>query len=170
MQWDQDHINYNQLFQEYKQHVYQSAYTILRNEEDAQDIVQETFITVLEKLHTLRNLKKFRAWICRIAVNLAINRYRKKRKEMFVEDESNMIYLTKDPIDVNTIEETVEANERNRVLKEKIEHLKDEYREIIDLYYYEDLSYKEIGQFLDINIGAVKSRLHRAKMQLRKVI
>lgn len=170
MQWNHDSIDYDRLFQEYKQAVYQSAYGILKNEEDAQDIVQEVFITVFEKLHTLRNTKKFRAWVCRIAANLAIDRYRKKQKELLIEDEGNIIYLIRYQTDENIIEKTVEESERNRVLKEKIHDLRDAYREIIDLYYYEELSYKEIGQLLDINIGAVKSRLYRAKMQLRKKV
>lgn len=169
MEYNYENTKYEYLFTKYKNYVYQSVYGILKNGEDAEDVVQETYIVSYKRRMSLRDTQKFKFWIRRIAVNLAIDKYRKKKREILME-EGKIFYLKDQLLPVDTTVKTVEEKEQHRYLMEKIYDLKEEYREVIELYYFNELSYREIGERLDINLAAVKSRLYRAKGKLRQHI
>lgn len=154
------------LFDSYKSKVYKIAYYILKNEDDAKEILQEAFIKAFDKIDTLKEYSSFEGWIVRIAFNLAIERYNKNKKEILVDDHDRIISFFTPGI-TETPEGLLLSKESQEHIRDEIRNLKSYYREVILLYYYAELNYEEISELLNVNIGTVKSRLFRAKEQLR---
>ncbi|MEJ8554631.1 RNA polymerase sigma factor [Tepidibacter sp. Z1-5] len=166
----QDEVElYKILFETYNKKVYRVAYYILKNEEDAKDIVQDTFIQAFNKIDTLKDKDKdkFESWICTIAANLSKAQYNKRKKELLVEDDSKIIPFLCDDTDLDLPENILENKELNSYILEQINSLDSHYRQVLILYYYLEQSYEEISKSLDISIGTVKSRLHRAKSLIK---
>lgn len=157
------------LYDTYKEKVYRIAYYILGNEHDAKDVVQDTFITVYNKIDQLKDYEKISSWICVIASNLAKSKYNKKKKETLVEND-RVISLIDPTSCFNIPEELLLQKEFKEYLLKQMNELQHHYRELLVLYYYGGLSYEEISQVLNENIGTVKSRLFRAKKILKKTI
>ncbi|MEW9122657.1 MAG: sigma-70 family RNA polymerase sigma factor [Thermotaleaceae bacterium] len=161
------HSLHRVLFETYKYRVYKTAYFIMKNEDDAKDIVQDAFITAFSKLEQLREKDKFGSWICTIACNLAKDKYNKKKKEICMEDEEQIFLQGREYVSLNLPEEILEKKELNAHIREQIQGLKHHYSEILYLYYYCDMSYEEISIALNLNLGTVKTRLFRAKKLLK---
>ncbi|QZY54909.1 RNA polymerase sigma factor [Crassaminicella profunda] len=158
------------LFDTYKDKVYRIAYYILKNEQDAKDVVQDTFITVYDRIHQLKNFDKIESWICVIASNTAKGKYNKKKKETLIDDDNKIIPFIKNNEDMNIPEELLMEKEFRSYLWEQINFLKNQYRETLILYYYGGLSYEEISEVTNTSLGTVKSRLYRAKENLKERI
>lgn len=156
------------LFDTYKNKVYRIAYYILKNEQDAKDVVQDTFITVYDRINQLKNLDKIESWICVIASNLAKGKYNKKKKEKLIDDDNKIIPFIKNNEGMNIPEELLVEKEFREYLWEQISCLKNQYKETIILYYYGGLSYEEISTVTNTNLGTVKSRLYRGKEELKQ--
>ena len=140
------------LIREYTPNLYRLAYGILHNRDDAEDAVCETILKAYEKLHTLRKAECLRAWIMQIAANEAKRIYARNKKNTSVENmEDYMPAFTDDYHELWDI-----VMEMDLV-----------YREVVILYFYEQLSIKEIAKALRIPEGTVKSRLSRGKSQLK---
>lgn len=164
----QDEVElYKILFETYNKKVYRVAYYILKNEEDAKDIVQDAFIQAFSKIDTLTDKGKFESWICTIAANLSKNQYNKKKKELLVEDDSKIIPFLYNDTDLDLPENILENRELNKYILEQINSLDSHYKQVLILYYYLEQSYDEISKSLDISIGTVKSRLYRAKSLIK---
>ncbi len=126
----------------------------------AEDIVQETFIKVYQKYHTFNNHSQEKTWIMSIAINTCKNYMRgswlsKVKTGVFLESTS-----------LTNIEEDVLQEEKERELLEKVMQLKVKYREVILLYYYQEVGVKDIAEILNIKEGSVRVRLQRARQQL----
>lgn len=162
---------YDILFQTYAPIVYKTAFFILKQEQDAEEIVQETFLIAFKKLHTLRDQKKFKQWVCTIACNLSKKRYRKKKKEVLFETTDKIVALSRKLKD-ETYEpgQLLQNKEAKRLIMHELDRLDPIFREVIVLYYYHQFTYEEIAEMLEINIGTVKSRLSRGKRKLMKHI
>ena len=135
---------------------YRLAYSYVRNEPDAMDIVQEAACKAIYKSNTLRNPDYVREWICRIVINEAYNILRKKQKEISGEE----LWETKDSA-------AGAADNEDAALQEAIHQLKKEEQTIIYLRYYEDRQLEEIADITGENLNTVKSRLYRAMNKLR---
>ncbi len=147
-----DNETFSGLIREYTPALYRLAYGILSNREDAEDVVSESVLKAYEKLHTLRKAECFRAWIMQIAVNEARRTYGRKKRYTAVED----------------VEEYMPAFEDEyHELWDVVMKLDMGYRETVILYFYEQLSIREIARILHVAEGTVKSRLSRAKKQLK---
>lgn len=133
--------------------LYRLAYGIVHDREGAEDVVGESVLKAYEKLHTLRDPARFRAWIMQITVNEARRSYAKNKRIASVEDVEAYLPAFCD-----------EYHE----LWDVVTGLETAYREVIILYFYEQLTIKEIGSILHIPEGTVKSRLSRAKNKLRE--
>ena len=157
------------LFETYRSKVYKTAYYIVKNEDDAKDIVQDTFVIAFSKLEQLRDKDKFEPWICTIACNLAKDKYNKNKREICLADEDQILASSHDnsKFSFELPEDVLEKKEFNAHIREQILGLKRHYSEVLYLYYYYDLSYEEISKALNINIGTVKTRLFRAKHILK---
>jgi len=162
-----DLSSFEKLFYLLKDDIYNVAFRVLGNHQDAEDITQETFIRIWLNLRNFRMESSFRTWVYRITVNLCYDLMEKRRRislaeepvESFKElstDENPLLLLTE------------------RELKEKIEEvfnvIPPESRLILTLREIEELPYKEIAEILNCSVGAAKMRAHRARVEFKKLI
>lgn len=148
-----DKETFAKLIWEYTPNLYRLAFGILHNREDAEDAVSESVLKAYEKLHTLRKKESFRPWIMQITANEAKRIYGRNKKSAPVE---------------NMEEYMPQFQDEYHELWDVVMKLDIVYREAIILYFYEQLSIKEIGEVLHVPEGTVKSRLSRGKKQLKE--
>lgn len=157
---------FEMLYDKYFDKVYKSTRLITQNDSMAEDACQEAFIAAFNTFGRLKDIKKFPAWLAAIASNKAIDMIRKNSK-IYCSDKLNNVRQSlsrEDPIDL-----IVDRENKLRIIN-AINKLGLKYREVAILKYYYDLSDKEIGEALGISVSAVKSRLHRAKILLKKLL
>lgn len=161
---------FSQIVKKYQNMVFKYVYYQFNNYDEALDITQDIFITVMEALQTFRQESKFSTWLYSIMVNHCKN-YRKKSnrystvslKVMKGEDEIDLQLqdLRENPEDRIVNEDSL------RIIKEEIEKLPDDFREILTLRDIDGLSYNEISDILGINLSNVKVRIHRGREYLK---
>ncbi|WP_186580114.1 RNA polymerase sigma factor [Aquibacillus kalidii] len=159
------------IYEMFYNRVYRDAYFMTKDPYLAQDILQDTFIKAYSQIHNLKDKDKIGAWLSTIATRTAIDHIRKQNiwngipKGDLLEEEK---YIVKEIS--STVEENVESHFVQEAVIEKILELKSEYREVILLKYIHELKEKDIAKWLNLKDGTVKSRLHRAKKELRNQI
>jgi RNA polymerase sigma-70 factor, ECF subfamily len=164
---------FNELVNTYSRKIFRLAKHITQNDEDAEDVLQETFLKAFEHLGNFQGQSKFYTWIVRIAVNESLMKLRKRKSDRTV------------PLDepVDTGEDTVvreiavwdenpeqkySREELGQILDEAVESLRPAFRTVFVLRDIEELSTEETAEALGISVPAVKSRLLRARLQLRE--
>lgn len=163
------------LVEKYKRMVHRLAMQITKNHEDANDVMQETFIKVYQSIHTFRQEAAFETWVYRIAVNEALNfvKRRERRRESSLEttDESefNTETLRKAEINNNPEIQAEKAELRHWVTK-AVNSLSFKHRIVVILHELEGLTHAEIASILNCSEGTVRSRLHYARKQLRSLL
>jgi len=151
------------LFQKYKNLVYKTAYLMLGDADEAEDVLQEVFIQVHKSLHTFQPTKgAFTTWLHRVTVNRCLNRRRKRRFSFLSLDESSPSSVTSrwPSSESRTVEE--------EAVRQAVSRLSEKQQAVVILRYYWELAYSEIAYILDIPLGTVKSRLNLALRTLRK--
>jgi RNA polymerase sigma-70 factor (ECF subfamily) len=150
-----------ELYRLYAGGMFNTAFRILKHEEDAKDVLQESFIEVFRKLDTYREESSFGSWFKRIVINKSLNQLRQKRRIVFEEE----------------LEDRVEEEEKPyrfdyevKDVKRAMNGLPDGYKLVFDLYMFEGLSHKEIAQELKISEATSKSQLSRSKVKLRELL
>ncbi len=164
----------SKLVNKYSERIFNLALRILRNREEAEDVLQETFITVLEKLHSFDGRSSFFTWIYRIATNASLMRLRKKKLVFqqisddpdFQESVESRVFVdwSQDP-SLNIFD-----RETKKKLDAAINELSDIYRSVFILRDIEGLSIKETSAILNITEENVKIRLRRARQYLRDIL
>lgn len=161
-----------EIIQRYTHKVYNLAIRITRNVEDAEEILQDVFVTVYRKLDRFEGKSAFSSWLYRITVNTAFMKLRKRKQSAAIslEDVSANIKETwvgrrSEEADVDFISS---RHELRALLEEAISKLPEEYRLIFIMRDMDGLSNQEVGEILDLSVPAVKSRLHRSRLMLRK--
>ncbi len=165
---DGDQKAFAKLLSRYRQSVFHAILKMVRNREDAEDLTLEAFGKAFNKLSSYTPNYAFSTWLFKIAINNCIDYMRKKRLHTLSLDEpieagskqdfSEMVRSnTRDP------EAEMIREQRVDVLRQIIGGLNDKYRLMVELRYYEQLSYEEIANELDIPLGTVKAQLFRAK-------
>ena len=151
------------LYKLYSRAMFNVAFRIIGREEDAEDALQEAFISGFRNLESYRGDAAFGAWIKRIVVNKAINMVKKKRFESIPDD---------DRWDVPADNENVEYKEELTVerVKHAIAQLPDGYRSVLTLYLLEGYDHQEIAEIMEISESTSKSQLNRAKVKLRELL
>jgi RNA polymerase sigma-70 factor (ECF subfamily) len=129
------------------------------NPETAEDIFQDTWLTVIRRIHTLKKIDAFSTWLYRIARNKVYQQLRRKKK--LSELDQNIAVPNNTENDVFSPEDAAKVH---RCLKE----LLPEYREVLMLRFLEQMSYEQISQVINCKLGTVKSRIHYAKLALKK--
>lgn len=162
---------FNVLFSRYQSQVFNIAYSMLSDREDASDAAQEVFVKVYRSIQSFNEKSSFTTWLYRITANtcsdflrkrqrsgniMSINSYTDEDKEFDIEDESA------------SVERGIELSERQAAVRKAISELKDEHRIIITLCDIEGLGYDKISEILKIPPGTVKSRINRARSALKK--
>ena len=164
---------YGQLVRRYQNKIFRLAQHITQNREDAEDVLQETFLKAYEHLDQFQGNSRFYTWIVRIAVNQALMKLRRRRNDKSVSMDET-IDTGEDTI-VREIaaweenpEERLSRGELGDILDKAIEELDAPYRSVFVLRDIEELSTEETAEALGLSVPAVKSRLLRARLQLRE--
>lgn len=134
--------------------------------DDAEDVAQEAFVQAYVKLRTFAGGSAFYTWLYRIAVNAAISRRRRRREQTALSPRDE---LGLEPLDGGErADERLLREERAVQVQRALGRLSDEHRTILVLREIEDCDYDEIAQILELPVGTVRSRLHRARLQLKE--
>ncbi len=150
---------YRLLVAKYQIPVYNLLLRMVHDRDDAKELTQEVFVKAYEALPSFRFEYRFFSWLYRIAINLALSHIKKQRQYVGLEQIKNFA------------EETNEKDTENENhLKMAVEKLKDKYKTVIVLKYYQQLSYKEVAVVLDISEKKVRSRLYDARMQIKEML
>ena len=163
---------FSDLVSHYDRRIFRMAKQITQNDDDAEDVLQETFLKAYTHLDDFQGNSKFYTWLVRIAVNEALMKLRKRRSDRTVpldepidtgEDEvvREIAVWDQNP------EDTYSQEELARILDEAVQSLKPAYRTVFILRDIEEMSIEETAEALGLSISAVKSRLLRARLQLR---
>lgn len=154
------------LVNEHQRYVYNLAFRVVRDENEALDLTQETFVRAWTALPNFKGQSQFRTWLYRIVTNLCYNRLPNLRRSL--NDLGDDVMEDLPEADFNGPAHELESNETRRHLHQAIEHLDENYRLLITLRYQNELSYDEIASTLNLPLGTVKTGIFRAKEQLRR--
>jgi RNA polymerase sigma factor (sigma-70 family) len=167
-----DQKAYKALFEMYRQAIFHIAVKIVRNPEEANDLVQETFIRAFGSLKTYDCHYRFSTWLYKIAANCSIDFLRKRKIDALsldrpIETKDGEVQMEVPDNSYNP-ERDLHEKERSFGIEEAIESLPEKYREVIILRHKEDQSYEEIAKALHVPVGTVKARIFRARELLKK--
>jgi RNA polymerase sigma-70 factor, ECF subfamily len=166
-----DRRAFGRLVDQHKRSVYGLCFRILRHPEDARDAAQEAFVRAYAALGTFDPSQPFAPWLLRIARNhcLDLARRRGLRPQevgLDADPEDGGVPEPADPA-ATRADDALEQQEQERLVLKAVSGLPPNYREVVELFHVEHLSYKEIAQSLDVPIGTVMTWLHRARARLR---
>src|SRR5579871_3105725 len=164
---------FNQLVSHYSRKIYRLAKHITQSDEDAEDVLQETFMKAFEHLGDFQGQSKFYTWIVRIAVNESLMKLRKRKSDRTVPldepvDTGDDTMVREIAVWEENPEQKYSREELGKILDEAVESLRPAFRTVFVLRDIEELSTEETAEALGISIPAVKSRLLRARLQLRE--
>jgi RNA polymerase sigma-70 factor, ECF subfamily len=169
---------FQQIVEDNYQRVYNVIFRMLDDREEAEDLTQDTFVNAYRAYDGFRHESQVYTWLYRIAVNLTKNRLdRRKRRRASeavsldapVEVEEDALVRQVEDLR-HTPDRSAQNTELERVLAGEVSGLRPEYREVVILRDYEDLSYEQIARVVGCSVQAVKSRLFRARSVLRKTL
>ena len=151
---------FGMLVLKYQGRLFNTFLHVTRSREEAEDVLQEAFVQAFVKLDSFQGNSAFYTWLYRIAFNISISRKRKKKPEASVDHQREVAGT--EPMDL------VLREERANQLHQAMTALHDEHRAVLTLREMEGFCYDTIGEILDLPAGTVRSRLHRARMQLHE--
>ena len=161
-----DHDAFAALVDEHQRYVYNLALRIVKDENEALDLTQETFVRAWTALPNFKGQSQFRTWLYRIVTNLCYNRLPNLRRSL--NDLGDDVMEDIPETNFNTPAQEFESNEIRQHLYRAIDSLDANYKILITLRYQNELSYDEIAVTLNLPLGTVKTGIFRAKEQLRK--
>src|SRR5258708_18167127 len=165
-------IAFGELFSRYKRRIFHLAQRIMRNHEDAEDVVQEAFQLAFVHLHDFKGGARFSTWLSRIAINVALMKLRKKARKVEVSidehSESDDMPFRDAVTDLApNPEQDCLRQERSQILREALAELRPNARRVLELYELEGHSMKEIAEGMGISVAAVKARIFHARPKIR---
>jgi RNA polymerase sigma-70 factor (ECF subfamily) len=158
-------IAMNLLIEKYRQPLFRHALYILRDQDEAYDVVQETYIRAIRESRIFDPEFRMKAWLFRVTKNLCLNQVRNTTRRAAI--------LQANPQPDRQESEQWQKmfeGEQEILMMETLDKLSDDHREILVLRYYDELSYAEIAQVLDIKLGTVMSRLSRARQKIQEIL
>ncbi|HVC91876.1 MAG TPA: sigma-70 family RNA polymerase sigma factor [Acidobacteriaceae bacterium] len=166
---------FHELIRPYEKGIYWAAYSILRNQGDVEEVTQEALLKVFEHLDQLRSDTKFKSWLMRIVMNEARMRRRKNHDNLFESIEEQAVeteegdFMPRQYADWREVpSEALDKKETRTAVRDALESLPQMYREVLFLREVQQLSVEEVSGILSISIAAVKTRSHRARLQMRE--
>ena len=167
-----DQLAFEELLSRYSSKVFSLASRLTRNNEDAEEVLQDVFVTVHRKIAGFEGKSSFSSWLYRVTVNAAFMKLRKRRQDPAVplEDivqQSYPVAALKSPESTYVDSQTI-RNEMLEALEVAIRKLPDDYRPVFVLRDVDGLTSREVGRILNLTVPAVKSRLHRSRLMLRR--
>ncbi len=167
-----DTAAFGQLVRRYQDRLFNTVFRLVNNAEDAQDVVQEAFLNAYLSLDSFKGQAEFFTWLFRIAHNTAISLKRKQRVTLSLsagrDGEPGL-----EPLDESDLSEPthgLERAEEARRIQAALGRLTPEHRTVLVLKEMEGLKYEEMAEVLQVPIGTIRSRLHRARVELRAVL
>jgi RNA polymerase sigma-70 factor (ECF subfamily) len=160
------------LLSRYKSCIHSYIYFIVRNRDLTEDIFQETFVKVIMTIKQGRYTEtgKFKAWITRIAHNLIIDYFRQERSENTISnDEAEIDLFNNIKLCDGTIEDHLVRRQVLMDVKKLVSHLPDSQREVLEMRYYQDLSFKEIAEITGVSINTALGRMRYAILNMRRM-
>jgi len=167
-----NNLAFDILLERHKQSVYSYIYFTVRNRELAEDIFQETFIKAIVTIKQGRYTEsgKFRAWISRIAHNLIIDHFRQEKNENTISNDEAPVDLLNNPsLCDGTIEDEIVRIQITSDIRRLISFLPDSQREVLEMRYYQDLSFKEIAEQTGVSINTALGRMRYAILNIRRM-
>ncbi len=169
----QGHVEaFGELVRRYQDRLYNALFRFLGNSEDARDVAQEAFLSAFRNLKKFRGRSQFFTWLYRIAWNHALD-LKRRAKNSWALPEAEGSAHPNEPQDRSVSASPdwhLQRREEDERLQQALAKLSDEYRLVLILREMDELSYEEIAEVLDIPIGTVRSRLHRARLELRQLL
>jgi RNA polymerase sigma factor (sigma-70 family) len=156
------------LIERHSNYIFQAAYGVLRHAKDAEDVAQEAFVQIFLSLPRYQR-KGLKSWMARIAVNKSIDYKRKliRRKETTMDEDANAPPMVIRDQYANT-EQQILNKEQQQLVERNVNNLPVNYREVIIAYYIEEKSYQQIALEQGVELKTVASKLHRAKLWMKK--
>ena len=159
--------SFGQLVRRYQDRLYNTLVHVVGSPEEAQDVVQEAFVQAFVKLETFQRTSAFYTWLYRIAFNAAISRQRRHKPTLSVEHTREL--TGEEPVDGGDApHQRLERQECVAQVQTALASLSEEHRTILVLREMEGCAYETISEMLNLPVGTVRSRLFRARMQLRE--
>lgn len=165
------------LVDEYQQHVIRTCYALVQDEQDARDLAQEVFIEILDSARSFRGEAKLSSWIYRIAVNKSLNHLKQQKRRRLLTSlgllsaasgrPDNEAHDIPDPTGADS---AVEEREMKEALHYAIGCLSANQKIAFTMHKYDELSYKEIAEVMNVTLSSVESLIHRAKLNLRRTL
>lgn len=160
------------LVRRHQDRLFNAVLRVVDNAEDAADVVQEAFLNAYQSLNSFKGDSEFFTWLYRIAFNAAISLRRKRKAVVSIDagadDKSSVEPI--DPSEYSRPGSTLERNEEDAQLMNALGRLSPEHRVVLVLKDLEGQKYEDIAEVLDVPIGTVRSRLHRARLELRDLL
>ena len=164
--------SFGDLVRRYQDRLFNAVYRVLDNTEDTHDVIQEAFLNAYQSLNSFKGDSEFFTWLYRIAFNAAIT-LKRKRRTVFSLEYGRDDELSNEPADHSVFTrpgEALERSEEEAKLQEALNRLSPEHRVVLILKDIEGQKYEDIAEILDVPIGTVRSRLHRARSELKELL
>lgn len=157
---------FEQLVVAYRDQVFRLALRMCGNEADADEVAQEAFLSAWKALPNFRGDSRFSTWLYQLTSHAAIDLMRREKRQIAAEDIAEVSAPDPGP----SPQQQAERSETRQAVRDAMGQLSPEYRQIVVLRFLQELSYEEIGAVLKLPPGTVKSRLNRAKAQLKDIL
>ncbi len=167
-----DQRSFEELISRYSTKVHSLASRLTRNTEDAEEVLQDVFVTVHRKIGGFEGKSSFSSWLYRVTVNAAFMKLRKRKQDQTVPleelvQQAQVVPALKSP-ESSFVDSQSIRNEMLEALEAAIRKLPDDYRPVFILRDVDGLTSREVSKILDLTVPAVKSRLHRSRLMLRR--
>jgi RNA polymerase sigma-70 factor (ECF subfamily) len=163
---------FGELVRRYQDRLYNSIFRVVDNSEDAYDVVQEAFLNAYQSLNSFKGDAEFFTWLYRIAFNSAIS-LKRKRKAVLRFEWGTGEKSSAEPMDESAFSQpgaALERSEEDASLQIALNRLSPEHRAVLVLKELEGQKYEDIAEILEVPIGTIRSRLHRARLELRELL
>lgn len=164
--------SYEELVSRYSEKAYSLASRMVRNQEDAEEVLQDVFVTVYRKISGFEGKSSFSSWLYRVTVNSCLMKIRKRKQNKSIglddampDEEHSLLMSNSEETDTDKI---TLRKQVSTALEHAIHKLPDDYRPVFILRDIDGLTSREVGKILQLSVPAVKSRLHRARLMLRR--
>jgi RNA polymerase sigma-70 factor (ECF subfamily) len=156
-----DEQSFTILVKSYTPYIYRIAFALLQDRREAEDVSQEVFLKIYRSIGQLSNPQAFHSWLNKIITHTSLDRLRLKKQYPIpiAESELNMVS-----------QETSSQLDQHLLIRDALQRLSREYRETLVFREWQGYSYEEIANIMKVPVGTVKSRIHTARLQLRKIL
>jgi RNA polymerase sigma-70 factor (ECF subfamily) len=164
---------FGELVRRYQDRLFNAVYRLVDNAEDAQDVVQDAFLNAYQALDSFKGDAQFFTWLYRIAFNTAISLKRKHRALLSMHPGGDHPGYGSEPLDDSEFSrpgQALEKAELGKRVKEALNRLSPEHRAVLILKDMEEQKYETMAEILQVPIGTIRSRLHRARLELRSLL